>query len=152
MPLSECEAICGPEYTRYPDSNIIKRAALWLIPVFMLVGTFQFPPLGPLNSFYIAIHLLGDPIHTVYSLLVKIEVSRGVRARWVNSPPPIREGELYEDEKERRRVLRDIATVNVLFDEWNYDAIGVYPEMRVTRSIGGREEDKLYRCLQGGCP
>ena len=71
MPLNECEAICGPEYTRYPDSNIIKGAALWLIPVFVLVGNFQFPPLGPLNSFYIAIHLLGDPIHTVYSLLVK---------------------------------------------------------------------------------
>jgi len=150
MPLSECEAICGPEYTRYPDSNIIKRAALWLIPVFMLVGNFQFPPLGPLNSFYIAIHLLGDPIHTVYSLLVKIEVSRGVRARWVNSPPPIREGELYEDEKERRRVLRDIATVNVLFDEWNYNAIGVYPEMResLDRLEGERRTKFIAACRE----
>jgi len=96
----------------------------------MLVGNFQFPPLGPLNSFYIAIHLLGDPIHTVYSLLVKLEVSRRIHANWVNSPPPVREGELYEDEKERRRALRDIATVNMLFDEWNYNAIGVYPQMR----------------------
>jgi len=69
MPFSECYAICGPGYTRYTHSNIIKGASLWLIPVFVLVGNFQFPPLGPLNSFYIAIHLLGDPIHTVYSLL-----------------------------------------------------------------------------------
>jgi len=130
MPLSECYSICGPGHSRYPHSNVIKRIALWLIPVFVLVGNFQFPPLGPLNSFYIAIHLLGDPIHTVYSLLVKLEVSRRIHALWVNSPPPIREGELYEDEKGRRRALRDIATVNVLFDEWNYNAVGLYPQMR----------------------
>jgi len=128
--LSQCYETCGLGYTRYPLTDIIKKAALWLIPVFMLVGNFQFPPLRPLNSFYIAIHLLGDPIHTVYSLLVKLEVSRRIHARWVNSPPPIREGELYEDEKGRRRALRDIATVNVLFDEWNYNAVGVYPQMR----------------------
>ena len=151
MPLSECEAICGPEYTRYPDSNIIKRAALWLIPVFMLVGNFQFPPLGPLNSFYIAIHLLGDPIHTVYSLLVKLEVSRRILAHWVNSPPPIREGELYEDEKKkRRRALRDIATVNVLFDEWNYDAIAVYPQMRgsLDRLKGEKKANFIAACRE----
>lgn len=139
MPLSECEAICGPEYTRYPHSNIIKRAALWLIPVFVLVGNFQFPPLGPLNSFYIAIHLLGDPIHTMYSLLVKLEVSRRIHALWVDYPPPIREGELYEDEKERRRALRDIATVNVLFDEWNYNAVGVYPQIRLFDRLEGKK-------------
>ena len=104
--------------------------ALWLVPVFMLVGNFQFPPLGPLNSFCIATHLFGDPIHTVHSLLVKLEVSRRIHALWVNSTPPIREGELYEDGNERRRALRDIATVNVLFDEWNYSAVGVYPQMR----------------------
>jgi len=130
MPLSECYAMCGLGYSPFPLTDILKRIALWLIPVFMLVGNFQFPPLGPLNSFYIAIHLLGDPIHTVYSLLVKLEVSRRILAHWVNSPPPIREGEHYKDEKGRRRALRDIATVNVLFDEWNYNAIGVYPQMR----------------------
>jgi len=140
MPLSECYAICGPGYTRYPDSTIIKRTVLWLIPVFMLVGNFQFPPLGPLNSFYIATHLLGDPIHTVYSLLVKLEVSRRIHAHWVNSPPPIREGELCGDEKGRERALRDIATVNVLFDEWNYNAVGVYPKMR--RSFDRLEGEK----------
>ena len=130
MPLSECQEMCGTGYTRYHPTGIIRRLALWLVPVFMLVGNFQFPPLGPLNSFCIATHLFGDPIHTVYSLLVKLEVSRRILAHWVNSPPPIREGELCENEKERRRALRDIATVNVLFDEWNYNASGVYPQMR----------------------
>jgi len=128
--LSQCYAMCGLGYTPYPYGDILKRIALWLVPVFMLVGNFQFPPLGPLNSFCIAVHLFGDPIHTVYSLLVKLEVSRRIHARWVNSPPPVGEGELYEDEKERRRTFRDIATVNVLFDEWNYGAVGVYPQMR----------------------
>jgi len=130
MPLNECYAICGPGYARYTHWSIIRRIALWLVPIFMLVGNFQFPPLGPLNSVCITIHLLGDPIHTVYSLLVKLEVSRRILAHWVNPLIPIRKGELYEDEKGRRRALRDIATVNVLFDEWNYNAVGVYPQMR----------------------
>jgi len=150
IPLSQCYKICGPGYTRYPLTDILKRAALWLIPVFMLVGNFQFPPLGPLNSFFIAIHLLGDPIHTVYSLLVKLEVSQRIHARWVNSPPPIREGELYQDEKERRRALRDIATVNVLFDEWNYSAVGVYPQMRrlFDRLEGEKRTDFIAACRE----
>ncbi|PUU78940.1 hypothetical protein B9Z19DRAFT_1125855 [Tuber borchii] len=128
--LSQCYVMCGPRHARYPHEDIIRRVALWLVPIFMLVGNFQFPPLGSLNSFFIAIHLFGDPIHTVYSLLVKLEISRRIHARWVISPPPIREGELYVDENERKRALRDIATVNVLFDEWNYSAVGVYPQMR----------------------
>jgi len=130
VPLSECYSICGLGYTPQPLTGIIKRIALWLVPILVLVRNFQFSPLRPLTSFCIAIHLFGDPIHSVYSLLVKLEVSRRIHALWVNSPPPIRKGELYEDEEERRRALRDIATVNVLFDEWNYSAVGVYPQMR----------------------
>jgi len=80
MPLSECQEMCGTGYTQYRPTGIIRRLALWLVPVFMLVGNFQFPPLGPLNSFCIATHLFGDPIHTVYSLLVKLEVSRRILA------------------------------------------------------------------------
>ncbi|PWW71797.1 hypothetical protein C7212DRAFT_32047, partial [Tuber magnatum] len=125
-----CGTLCGVGYTRYPHLDIIKRVALWLVPVFIVVGNFQFPPLGPLNSFCIAIHLFGDPIHTVYSLLVKLELSRRIRSRWVDSPPPVREGELCENEKQRRSALGDIATVNVLFDEWDYNAVVVYSQMR----------------------
>jgi len=99
------------------------------VPVFILVGNFQLLPLGPLNSFCIATHLFGDPIDTTYSLLVKLEVRR-MLACWPNSPPRIREGELCGSEKGWKRALRDIATVNVPFDEWNYSAVGVYPQMR----------------------
>ena len=148
MPLSECYAICGPGYTRASHGDIIRRIALWLVPIFILVGNFQFPPLGPLNSFCIAIHLLGDPIHTAYSLLVKLEVSRRILAHWVNSPPSIRKGELCEDEKVRERALRDIATVNVLFDEWNYNSIGVYPQMR---RLFDRLEDKKRTTFIAAC-
>ncbi|CUS11618.1 unnamed protein product, partial [Tuber aestivum] len=122
--------MCGAGYTRYPRLDPVRRVALWLVPIFMVVGNFQFPPLGSLNSFCIAIHLFGDPIHTVYSLLVKLEISRRIRARWIDSPPPIRERELCENESQRRRSLADIATLNVLFDEWNYSASGVYLQMR----------------------
>jgi hypothetical protein len=116
----------------------------------MVVGNFQFPPLGPLNSFCIATHLFGDPIHTVYSLLVKLEVSRRIHAHWVDSPPPIRDGELYENESQRRRSLRDIGTVNVLFDEWNYGAIGVYPQMRglFDRLGGERRTNFIAACRE----
>ena len=40
-------------------------------------------PLGPFNSICVIIHLLGDPIDTVCSLLTKLEVSRRLYARWV---------------------------------------------------------------------
>jgi len=140
IPLSQCYVMCGLGYDRYSNMDIIKRVALWLVPVLVLVGNFQFPPLGPLNSFYIATHLFGDTIHTMYSLLVKIEVSRRLHTLWVNSPPPIREGEQYGNESERRRTLRDFAAVNVLFDEWNNSAVRVYPEL--LRLFDGLEDDK----------
>ncbi|PUU78939.1 hypothetical protein B9Z19DRAFT_925873, partial [Tuber borchii] len=131
-------------------TDIIRRVTLWLVPIFMLVGNFQFPPLGSLNSFFIAIHLFGDPIHTVYSLLVKLEISRRIHGHWLNSPPPIRGGELYSDQNERKRALRDIATVNVLFDEWNYSAVDMYPQMRwlFDRLEGERRANFIAACRE----
>ena len=148
--LSQCYVLCGLGYDRYSNMDILKRVALWLVPVFVLVGNFQFPPLGPLNSFFIAAHLFGDPIHTMYSLLVKIEVSRRIHELWVNSSPPIMEGELYGDENERSRALRDIAAVNVLFDEWNYSAIRVYPQLRwlFDRLEGERRKNFIAACRE----
>jgi len=150
IPLSQCYVLCGLGYDRYSNTDILKRVALWLVPVFVLVGNFQFPPLGPLNSFFIAAHLFGDPIHTMYSLLVKIEVSRRIHELWVNSSPPIMEGELYGDENERNRALRDIAAVNVLFDEWNYSAIRVYPQLRwlFDRLEGERRKNFIAACRE----
>ncbi|RPB00786.1 hypothetical protein L873DRAFT_1842778, partial [Choiromyces venosus 120613-1] len=150
MLLSDCKKMCGKGYAQYPHQDILGRVALWLVPVFMVVGNFQFPPLGPLNSFCVAIHLFGDPIDLVYSLLVKLEISRKIHAHWVDSPPAMREGEFYESEKQRKRALRDIATVNAVFDEWNYSAVAVYPQMRrlFDRLQGERRTNFIVACSE----
>ena len=70
LTVDGCEAICDSKMGFYPDSG--PRLITWLLPVLLLIGNMQFAPIGK-ERFLMVLHLLGDPIHSTWSLLAKLE-------------------------------------------------------------------------------
>ena len=70
LTVEGCEAICDSKFGFYPDSA--PRLITWLLPVILLIGNMQFAPIGK-ERFFVVLHLLGDPIHSAWSLLAKVE-------------------------------------------------------------------------------
>ena len=69
LTVEGCEAICDSKMGFYSDSA--PRLITWLLPVILLIGNMQFAPIGK-KKFFMALHLLGDPIHSTWSLLAKL--------------------------------------------------------------------------------
>ncbi|KAE8451442.1 hypothetical protein EG329_004071 [Mollisiaceae sp. DMI_Dod_QoI] len=66
-----CEQICGGSGMGwYPD--IATRLLTWFIPGIFLVSSINLAPIG-INRFVAISHLFGDPIHSCWSLLSKLE-------------------------------------------------------------------------------
>jgi hypothetical protein len=70
LTLNKCNALCGAEYGWYVD--IGPRLSTWLIPVFLLLSNMEVSPLDK-RRYLMIIHLLGDPIDSLWSLLSKLE-------------------------------------------------------------------------------
>jgi hypothetical protein len=70
LTLNKCNSICGAEYGWYVD--IGPRLSTWLIPVFLLLSNMEVSPLDK-RRYLMIIHLLGDPIDSLWSLLSKLE-------------------------------------------------------------------------------
>lgn len=71
LTLEGCNRICGAPQHWYKDSG--PRLSMWLMPVLLLVVNMEIPSLDK-RSYFTIIHLLGDPIDTMWSLLAKLEV------------------------------------------------------------------------------
>lgn len=71
LTIDGCRATCGARFDWYDD--IGPRLTTWLVPVLVLVGNMFFARLGGGKSALIILHLLGDPIDTMWSLLTKAE-------------------------------------------------------------------------------
>ena len=69
LTVEGCEAICDSNVGFYSDS--VPRLITWLLPVILLIGNMQFAPVGK-ERFFMVLHLLGDPIHSTWSLLAKL--------------------------------------------------------------------------------
>ena len=70
LTLGGCNALCGPKQTWYND--IGPRLTIWLIPILLLLANMDLSPLHKRN-FLAILHLLGDPIDSVWSLLHKLD-------------------------------------------------------------------------------
>lgn len=70
LTLAGCNAICGPKQTWYLDVG--PRLNAWVIPVLLLLINVEVSPFGKRN-FLEFLHLLGDPIDSLWSLLHKID-------------------------------------------------------------------------------
>lgn len=81
LTLPACEIYCGKGITWYPDIGPILNT--WLIPVLILISQMDVSPLDK-RTYLVIFHLLGDPIDSIYSLLLKIEAWNRcrIRAEW----------------------------------------------------------------------
>jgi hypothetical protein len=70
LTLDGCNNFCGPKQTWYTD--IGPRLTIWLIPILLLLANVELSPLDKRN-FLAVLHLLGDPIDSIWSLLHKID-------------------------------------------------------------------------------
>ncbi|KAF1849773.1 uncharacterized protein K460DRAFT_360626 [Cucurbitaria berberidis CBS 394.84] len=61
-------------WTPYPISDIWTRIAVWKLPLLQLISQFPRPPLGPSVETGVMLHLLGDPIDSVASMLLTLAV------------------------------------------------------------------------------
>ncbi|KAK3361998.1 hypothetical protein B0T24DRAFT_99711 [Lasiosphaeria ovina] len=71
-----CERLCGDGYGTWAISDILLRITLWVTPAIILLAHYHFPPLGPGNYGAVMVHILGDPIDTLWCLLIRITVRR----------------------------------------------------------------------------
>lgn len=92
LTLEGCEAICDSKMGFYADSA--SRLITWLLPVILLIGNMQFAPIGK-ERFFMVLHLLGDPVHSAWSLLAKLEdwyqCFSNIRAQYPRKPSPQQE-------------------------------------------------------------
>lgn len=70
LTLDGCRKICGPKQMFYWD--IGPRLSTWLIPILLLISNVELSPLDK-RRFMAIIHLLGDPIDSIWSLVHKID-------------------------------------------------------------------------------
>jgi hypothetical protein len=68
--LNDCREMCGADFGWYAD--IGPRLSTWLIPVFLLLSNMEVSPLDK-RRYLMILHLLGDPIDSLWSLLLKLE-------------------------------------------------------------------------------
>lgn len=70
LTLPACERICGTTWSTYPDAG--PRLMTWLVPVLVLIANLQYAAIGK-ERFLAVLHVLGDPIDSMMSLLSKVE-------------------------------------------------------------------------------
>lgn len=70
LTLDGCERFCGAKKDWYPDAG--PRLNTWLIPVVLLIANMEVSPLDK-RRYWMVVHLLGDPVDSLWSLLSKVE-------------------------------------------------------------------------------
>jgi hypothetical protein len=70
LTIHGCKELCGKSFDWYNDVG--PRLNAWLIPVFVLISNMEVSPLDK-RRYLMLIHLLGDPIDSMYCLLLKME-------------------------------------------------------------------------------
>lgn len=70
LTLPGCWALCGEKQAWHWD--IGPRITTWLIPILLLISNVELSPLDK-RRFFAIIHLIGDPIDSIWSLMHKID-------------------------------------------------------------------------------
>lgn len=69
-------------WTRYPAADVWARLVAWKFPLFQLLATFPRPPSTSTMDTLIVLRLLGNPIGTLYNLILKIASCQAHAAYW----------------------------------------------------------------------
>ncbi|KAF2184201.1 hypothetical protein K469DRAFT_200741 [Zopfia rhizophila CBS 207.26] len=75
LTLQGCKEVCGESAELWSAQDTLFRFALWIMPAIVLIGHFHFPPLSRWNTVRVVIRLLGDPIDSIWSILMRQEIN-----------------------------------------------------------------------------
>lgn len=104
--LPACNQACGMAPNAYNILDIQQRVSTWIVPLFILIGSMHFVPLGKWNAAQVTVHLLADPINSLRCLLSKLATYQF----WYN------EGQRCTDLPAETR--KDIAMIMLAYDAW----------------------------------
>ncbi|KAH0552955.1 hypothetical protein GP486_006845 [Trichoglossum hirsutum] len=74
--LAYCEAACGAGYQLWSWDDTLQRVTTWVFPAVLLLVHFHFAPLGMANTCSIIMHIIGDPLDTLWSMMTRQEINR----------------------------------------------------------------------------
>jgi hypothetical protein len=116
LTLFGCMEQCGKSFAFFDWNEIVGKLSTWLLPVLLLLANMHWTPIGHIHAMCSIVHLLGDPIDAIWSLLTKHEVARrvlqlGLR-EWTNPNDPNDVLEALELEQ-----AINVATVIVALEE-----------------------------------
>lgn len=82
--IEACELLAGPSYGSYGPETTVNLITTWVVPLLILLGNVNYASFDAQkywNQITIALHLLGNPIHAIWSLLAKLDVKRRIEVR-----------------------------------------------------------------------
>jgi len=115
-----CERITGNDgsiwtgWTAYPISDIWNRIVVWKLPLLQLLSQFPRPPLGPSVETGIMMHLLGDPIGSVSSMIISLAICQ---KRAKQAKEMCVENGIQENHPDYARTWKGLAIIMVSYDE-----------------------------------
>ena len=72
----------GNEWGLFVMSDVRYRFQLWKAPLIQLMAQMQLPPLGWRSNTFVILHLIGDPLDTIWSLSHKIYLTHRRVEKW----------------------------------------------------------------------
>lgn len=113
-----CEAIAGADWTVFPGSDIWTMTTTWKFPLLQLVASFPRPPLGLSVESFVAFHLLGDPVDSLWNLLLKLRDCQ----RRANFWRAQLDGPLHTVAEDLpQQVWKSLTLITDGYDEWGHD-------------------------------
>lgn len=74
--LKGCRSLCGDGYQLWPKSETGLRILWYITPIFLLAARYAYAPIGISNKIWTYIHLIGDPMDSLWSTLIRQEKAR----------------------------------------------------------------------------
>ena len=91
---------------------------MWKFPLLQLVASFPRPPLGLGVEFFVIFHVLGDPIHTIQCLLLKLSKCQGSADYWIDYHPKPQGTSTEGEDPEKLRDWKALVLLTDTYGEW----------------------------------
>lgn len=113
-----CEAMAGADWVMYSAGQIWDRVVSWKLPLFQLIAVSPMAPLGFWIGGFIVVHLLGDPISSLASLLRVLDSCQGWADYWEHELDNNMKKMVHgRSESYRQQLLKALTLIVVSYDE-----------------------------------
>ena len=76
------DLVGGSGSSPYDFASWFTRLTTWKVPLVQLVFLFPRPPLDLSSEIFVLVHLVGNPINTIWSLIIKISRCQAAVIEW----------------------------------------------------------------------